>query len=170
MTYNQHAGKITVPSTAELCAEQREPHIDDSEQLKPVQNSQGQGYLNRPRSLGETWRDEGNSIWEEGTEGATVTLSSGLPFECEREPTSHADPGSFQAVMVLLGAPVTRFKRFKKRNQIEKEKGILLCSRSVMSNFLQLHGLYHARLPCPLPFPRVCPWRRKWQPTPVFLP
>ena len=86
MTYNQHAGKITVPSTAELCAEQREPHIDDSEQLKPVQNSQGQGYLNRPRSLGETWRDEGNSIWEEGTEGATVTLSSGLPFECEREP------------------------------------------------------------------------------------
>ena len=109
-----------MPSTAELCAEQREPRLTlmmetDSKQLKPVQNSQGQGDLNRPRSVGETWRDEGNSIWEEGTEGATVTLSSGLPFECEREPTSHADPGGFQAVMVLLGAPVTRFKRSKKK-------------------------------------------------------
>ena len=120
MTYDQHAGKIAVPSTAELCAEQREPRLTlmmetDSKQLKPVQNSQGQGDLNRPRSVGETWRDEGNSIWEEGTEGATVTLSSGLPFDCEREPTSHADPGGFQAVMVLLGAPVTRFKRSKKK-------------------------------------------------------
>ena len=109
-----------MPSTAELCAEQREPRLTlmmetDSKQLKPVQNSQGQGDLNRPRSVGETWRDEGNGIWEEGTEGATVTLSSGLPFECEREPTSHADPGGFQAVMVLLGAPVTRFKRSKKK-------------------------------------------------------
>ena len=120
MTYDQHAGKIAVPSTAELCAEQREPRLTlmmetDSKQLKPVQNSQGQGDLNRPRSVGETWRDEGNSIWEEETEGATVTLSSRLPFECEREPTSHADPGGFQAVMVLLGAPVTRFKRSKKK-------------------------------------------------------
>ena len=120
MTYDQHAGKIAVPSTAELCAEQQEPRLTlmmetDSKQLKPVQNSQGQGDLNRPRSVGETWRDEGNSIWEEGTEGATVTLSSGLPFDCEREPTSHADPGGFQAVMVLLGAPVTRFKRSKKK-------------------------------------------------------
>ena len=120
MTYDQHAGKNAVPSTAELCAEQREPCFTlmmetDSKQLKPVQNSQGQGDLNRPRSVGETWRDEGNSIWEEETEGATVTLSSRLPFECEREPTSHADPGGFQAVMVLLGAPVTRFKRSKKK-------------------------------------------------------
>ena len=55
---------------------------------------------------------KGTAFGEEGTEGATVTLSSGLPFECEKEPTSHADPGGHQAVMVLLGAPITRFKRF----------------------------------------------------------
>ena len=29
-------------------------------------------------------------------------------------------------------------------------------SRSVMSNFLQSHGLQHARLPCPSPTPGVC--------------
>ena len=28
-------------------------------------------------------------------------------------------------------------------------------SRSVMSDFLQLHGLQHARLPCPSPTPRA---------------
>ena len=33
---------------------------------------------------------------------------------------------------------------------------ILLSSRSVMSNSLQPCGLQHARLPCPLPSPRVC--------------
>ena len=37
----------------------------------------------------------------------------------------------------------------------------LLFSRSVMSNSLQLHGLQHARLPCPLPptgaFSNSCP-------------
>ena len=62
-----------------------------------------------------------------------------------------------------------------------------------MSDFLQLHGLQHTRLPCPLLSPRVwwliqssvclqCGrprfnpwvgkilWRRKWQPPPVLLP
>ena len=34
--------------------------------------------------------------------------------------------------------------------------GWLLFSHSVLSNSLQLHGLYHARLPCPSPSPRVC--------------
>ena len=29
-------------------------------------------------------------------------------------------------------------------------------SHSVMFNFLQPHGLQHARLPCPLPTPRAC--------------
>ena len=32
----------------------------------------------------------------------------------------------------------------------------LLLSRSVVSDSLQLHGLQHARLPCPLPSLRVC--------------
>ena len=34
--------------------------------------------------------------------------------------------------------------------------GILLFSRSVISNSLQPHGLQHARLPCPLPTPGTC--------------
>ena len=33
---------------------------------------------------------------------------------------------------------------------------MLLFSRSAVSNSLQPHGLRHARLPCPLPSPRVC--------------
>ena len=33
---------------------------------------------------------------------------------------------------------------------------LLLCSRSVMSDSLQPHGLQHARLPCPSPSPGVC--------------
>ena len=32
---------------------------------------------------------------------------------------------------------------------------VLLFSRSVVSNSLQLHGLQHARLPCPSPFPEL---------------
>ena len=32
----------------------------------------------------------------------------------------------------------------------------VVASRSVVSNCLQLHGLQHARLPCPSPSPRVC--------------
>ena len=32
----------------------------------------------------------------------------------------------------------------------------LLSSRSVMSDYLQTHGLQHTRLPCPLPTPRAC--------------
>ena len=34
---------------------------------------------------------------------------------------------------------------------------LLLFSRQVVSNSLQPHGLWHARLSCPLPSPRVCP-------------
>ena len=30
-------------------------------------------------------------------------------------------------------------------------------SHSVVSDSLQSHGLQHARLPCPSPFPRACP-------------
>ena len=44
---------------------------------------------------------------------------------------------------------------------------LFLFSCSVMSDFLQFHGLQHSRLPCPLPSPRVCsnscplsPWCR----------
>ena len=33
---------------------------------------------------------------------------------------------------------------------------LLLFSHSVMSDSLQLHGLQHARLPCPSPSPRAC--------------
>ena len=33
---------------------------------------------------------------------------------------------------------------------------LLLFSHSVMSNFLQPHGLQHARPPCPSPSPRAC--------------
>ena len=32
----------------------------------------------------------------------------------------------------------------------------LLFSHSVVSDFLQPHGLLHARLPCPFPPPRIC--------------
>ena len=46
---------------------------------------------------------------------------------------------------------------------------LLLFSRSVMSGSLWLHGLQHARLPCPSPFPRVCsnscPYSRWCHPT-----
>ena len=42
-------------------------------------------------------------------------------------------------------------------------------SRSVMSNFLWLHGLHHARLPCSLPTPgtcsNTCPLSWWWHPT-----
>ena len=42
-------------------------------------------------------------------------------------------------------------------------------SRSVLSDSLQLHGLQHARLPCPSPTPEacsnLCPWNRWCQPT-----
>ena len=34
---------------------------------------------------------------------------------------------------------------------------MLLFSHQVMSDFLQTHGLQHARLPCPSPFPRARP-------------
>ena len=41
-------------------------------------------------------------------------------------------------------------------------------SLSVMSNCLQLHGLQHTRLPCPLPTPRACsnssPLSWQWHP------
>ena len=44
-----------------------------------------------------------------------------------------------------------------------------------MSNSLRSNGLQHTRPPCPSPTPGVYSnssmhWRRKWQPTPVFLP
>ena len=35
-------------------------------------------------------------------------------------------------------------------------KNILLFSRSIVSDSLQLHGLQHARFPCPSPFPGAC--------------
>ena len=35
-------------------------------------------------------------------------------------------------------------------------KNILLFSRSIMSDSLQLHGLQHARFPCPLPLSGAC--------------
>ena len=42
---------------------------------------------------------------------------------------------------------------------------LLLFSHSVMSDFLQPHGLQHASLPCPSESPRVCsnscPWSRR---------
>ena len=42
-------------------------------------------------------------------------------------------------------------------------------SRSVLSDSLQLHGLQHARLPCPSPTPEacsnLCPWSRWCHPT-----
>ena len=41
------------------------------------------------------------------------------------------------------------------RKEIKLTPGMLLLSRSVISNCLQPHRLQHARLPCPLP-PRAC--------------
>ena len=45
----------------------------------------------------------------------------------------------------------------------------LLLSLSGMSNSLWLHGLQHARFPCPSPFPRACsnscPWSQWCHPT-----
>ena len=38
----------------------------------------------------------------------------------------------------------------------KSKQGEFLFSGQVMSNSSQPHGLQHARLPCPLPFPRVC--------------
>ena len=54
-------------------------------------------------------------------------------------------------------------------------------SHSVVNNSLQPHGLQPTRLLCPWDFPGkntlyillyclIIHWRRKWQPTPVFLP
>ena len=37
-----------------------------------------------------------------------------------------------------------------------KEKRLVQCSCSIMSNSLRPHGLQHARLPCPSPAPRAC--------------
>ena len=43
---------------------------------------------------------------------------------------------------------------------------LLLLSRSVVSDFLQPHGLQRPRLPCPSPSPRVCsdscPFEKSW--------
>ena len=39
---------------------------------------------------------------------------------------------------------------------------LLQFSRSVMSNQLWLHGLHHAKLPCPSPSPRVCSNSCSW--------
>ena len=47
-------------------------------------------------------------------------------------------------------------------------------SCSVLTDSSQLHGLLHATLPCPSPFPRVCsnsyPLSRDAQPSPPLLP
>ena len=41
--------------------------------------------------------------------------------------------------------------------QVQKQQWMLLFSRSVVSDFLQPHGLQHTRLPCPSPTPGVYP-------------
>ena len=59
-------------------------------------------------------------------------------------------------------------------SRLENSSCILLASGtnavqfscSVVSNSLRPHESQHARPPCPSPIP----WRREWQPTPVFLP
>ena len=49
---------------------------------------------------------------------------------------------------------------FPKADRIKKHKGksaiIVQFSHSVMSDFLQPHGLEHARLSCPSPTPGAC--------------
>ena len=46
---------------------------------------------------------------------------------------------------------IYKFKTFKIFHEL-----LLLFSCSLVSNSLRPHGLQHARLPCPSPFPRVC--------------
>ena len=52
---------------------------------------------------------------------------------------------------VWTSEPGSQMGTFKKRLSL-----LLLFSHSVVSNSLRPHGLQHARLPCPSPFPRVC--------------
>ena len=51
---------------------------------------------------------------------------------------------------------ISLFALFHKKSSITTMMLLLLFSRSVVSNFLRLHGLQHARLPCPSPSPRAC--------------
>ena len=44
----------------------------------------------------------------------------------------------------------------KYKNSASLYTGLLLFSRSVVSDSLQLHGMQHARLPCPAPSPGAC--------------
>jgi len=49
------------------------------------------------------------------------------------------------------------FHKTEKKNSTTCIKLLLLFSCQVMSDSLWLHSLQHARLPCPLPSPRICP-------------
>ena len=49
------------------------------------------------------------------------------------------------------------FSQNREKNSITCIKLLLLFSCQVMTDSLWLHSLQHARLPCPLPSPRICP-------------
>ena len=55
------------------------------------------------------------------------------------------------SIHIYMYIIIYKFKTFKIFHEL-----LLLFSRSVVSNSLQPHGLQHARLPCPSPFPGVC--------------
>ena len=48
------------------------------------------------------------------------------------------------------------FLRLAGNSVIHNQECLLLCSRSAVSDSLQPHGLWHARLPCPSPSPGAC--------------
>ena len=55
-----------------------------------------------------------------------------------------------------MSAVFTLISLFWSRIQFRIHHWIFCCSCAIMSEFLWPHGLQYARLPCPLPFPRVC--------------
>ena len=71
--------------------------------------------------------------------------------------------GSCIAFLILLLLPILCGSVFLKCPSfgaywqgLDTSHTFLLFSCSIVSNFLQRHGLQHARLPCPLPSPGVC--------------
>ena len=55
-----------------------------------------------------------------------------------------------------MSAVFTLISLFWSRIQFRIHHWIFCCSCAIMSDFLWPQGLQYARLPCPLPFPRVC--------------
>ena len=137
------------------------PHIDNGDRLqitKAGAEFSGSRESEQTRECGwdlERWREQylggGNRRSSLALElRAPILVWEGTHQPCRPwvPPGSHGPAGSSSNKLQEVK---------KKRNQIDREKKILLLfSCSVVSNSLWPHGLYHARLPYPSPFPRVC--------------